>query len=107
MPLIREAVPFISTKVYTDELAVYEQLHWDGYRHETIRHGDKKYVRGLVHTNTVGGFWSLVKGGISGVYRAVRPMYLESYVNECAFRYNRRSQERSMFFSLLGRVRKA
>jgi transposase-like protein len=107
MPLIREAVPFTSTKVYTDELAVYEQLHWDGYRHETIKYGDKKYVRGLVHTNTVEGFWSLVKGGIRGVYRAVRPKYLKSYVNEYAFRYNRRSQERSMFFSLLGRVRKA
>jgi transposase len=106
MPIIRRVVPFKSTTICTDEYKVYEQLHWDGYRHETVKHGDKKYVRGFVHTNSGEGFWMLVKTGIVGVYHGVSPKYLPSYVSEYAFRYNRRHQESPMFLSLLGRAQK-
>lgn len=106
IPLIRGAVPFPGTRVYTDELPVYAQLYGGHYKHATIRHGDKEYVRGQVHTNTIEGFWSQVKRSISGTHHVVSPKYLQSYLDEYAFRYNRRRQEQPMFFSLLGRVQK-
>lgn len=103
LPIIRGAVPSKETRVYTDELPLYEQLHWDGYRQETIRHKDKKFVRGRAHTNTVEGFWSLVKRGINGTYHQVSPKYLQSYLDEFSFRYNHRRNARPMFVSMLGR----
>ena len=107
MPIVRQHVPSKFTKIYTDENAIYNSLTWQGYGHETIRHGDGVYVRGSVHTNTVEGFWSLVKNGIRGVYHHVSPDYLQGYIDEYAFRYNRRRQEQPMFLSLLGQVRHA
>jgi hypothetical protein len=59
---------------------------------------------GDAHTNTIEGFWSLVKRGISGVNHAVSGKYLQSYLNEYAFRYNRRQQEQPMFESFLAQV---
>ena len=104
MPIIHAAVPSKETEVFTDELPTYERLTWQGYKHFTIKHGEKKYVRGFIHTNTVEGFWSLVKNGIRGVYHRVSPKYLQSYIDEYGFRYNRRHQAAPMFLSLLGRT---
>jgi hypothetical protein len=59
---------------------------------------------GDVHTNTIEGFWSLVKRGIGGVYHQVSHKYLQSYLNEYSFRYNRRDQGNLIFTSLLKRV---
>ena len=61
-------------------------------------------VQGDAHTNTIEGFWSLVKRGISGVNHAVSEKYLQSYLNEYSFRYNRRDQEQPMFEAFLGQV---
>lgn len=54
---------------------------------------------GNVHTNTIEGFWSLLKNGIRGVYHSVSSKHLQSYINEYAFRYNHRKDEVSMFAS--------
>ena len=64
----------------------------------------RMYVKGSAHTNTIEGFWSLVKRGINGVYHAVSPKYLQSYVNEYSFRYNHRNNEEPMFKAFLNRV---
>ena len=104
MPIIRENIPSTHTEVYTDELAVYERVHWAGYKHRTIRHGQGVYGIGSIHTNTIEGFWSLVKRGLDGVFHSVSPKYLESYINEYGFRYNHRHDEQPMVLSFLGRV---
>jgi transposase len=62
------------------------------------------YVQGDVHTNTIEGFWSLVKRGIGGVYHQVSQKYLQSYLNEYSFRYNRRDQGNLIFNAFLQRV---
>ena len=59
---------------------------------------------GDVHTQTIEGFWSLVKRGIGGVYHSVSRKYLQSYLDEYAFRYNRRDANQPMFVSLLEQV---
>lgn len=75
-----------------------------GYRHYRIKHSDKVYVRGHIHTNSVEGFWSLVKRGIGGVYHSVSQKYLQSYLDEFTFRYNRRHEGNQQFRAILARV---
>ena len=65
------------------------------------------YVDGDVHTNTLEGFWSHVKRGVSGVYRGVSSKHLQSYLNEYVFRYNNRGDERGLFMAFLDRIEKA
>jgi transposase len=88
--------------VITDEYAPYDALA-GRYTHLTVNHS-KGYVDGGAHTNTIEGFWSLVKRGISGVYYQVGIDYLQSYLNEFAFRYNRRKVMRPMFSLLAERT---
>jgi len=90
--------------LYTDEFPSYDHMTRLGYGHLRISHHDKEYVRGRVHTNNIEGFWSLVKRGITGVYHSVSPQYLQSYINEYAFRYNHRKASDPMFKIFLGRI---
>ncbi|MFX9135229.1 transposase, partial [Acinetobacter baumannii] len=46
-----------------------------------------------VHSNTIEGFFSIVKRGINGIYHAVSRERLPLYMNEFEFRYNRRGME--------------
>jgi transposase len=105
---VREFILPKST-VFTDEYLGYDgvsRIAERGYMHRRINHSDKVYVMGDVHTNTVEGFWSLVKRGISGVYHQVGHHYLQSYLNEYTFRYNRRFDVQPMFMSFLKQVEK-
>jgi len=101
--LVHEYVLSEST-VFTDEYPVYDRLGARVKEHKRINHSAKVYVVGDVHTNTIEGFWSLVKRGIGGVYHQVSQKYLQSYLNEYSFRYNRRDQGNLIFTSLLKRV---
>ncbi len=103
MPIVRDHVLPRST-IYTDEAPVYNKLPRHGYAHRRIHHASKVYVRGTVHTNTIEGFWSLLKRGIGGVYHAVSAKHLQSYLNEYAFRYNHRDDETPMFQTMLALV---
>jgi transposase len=59
------------TMVYTDEYQIYDRLPKTGYRHRRIHPAAKVYVDGDVHTNTIEGFFALVKNGIRGTHHAV------------------------------------
>ena len=106
----RTLVPFIekniapNSVVYTDDLPSYNKLGRKGYDHKSVPHSQKIYVIGDIHTNSIEGFWSLVKRGINGVYHSVGSDYLQSYVNEYSFRYNRRKNSETMFEAFLGRM---
>src|SRR5712671_549335 len=81
-------------QVMTDEYAAYPPamisagIH--GKKHETIRHKDKIYVRGNVHTNTVESAFSLFKRGLNGAFHKVSLKHLQRYLNEFEFRFNNR-----------------
>jgi len=90
--------------VFTDEYRIYDRVGGRVKEHKRINHTAKVYVVGDVHTNTIEGFWSLVKRGIGGVYHQVSQKYLQSYLDEYSFRYNRRDQGNLIFTSLLKRV---
>ncbi|HTW49373.1 MAG TPA: transposase [Acidobacteriaceae bacterium] len=59
---------------------------------------------GDIHTQTIEGFWSLVKRGIGGVHHSVSRKYLQTYLDEYAYRYNRRLATEPMFTSLLNQA---
>jgi transposase-like protein len=68
---------------------------WGGYKgidcqHEIINHASE-YVRGLIHTNGIENFWSLLKRGLGGTYISVEPFHLFRYIDEQAFRYEHRA----------------
>ncbi|MGA2849301.1 MAG: IS1595 family transposase [Terracidiphilus sp.] len=90
--------------VFTDEYPAYNTVS-EGrrYIHNRVNH-NQRYVDGKAHTNTIDGFWSLVKRGITGVYYQVGAEYLQSYLNEYSFRYNRRKVMRPMFCLLAERT---
>jgi transposase-like protein len=100
-PFIRGKIK-IGSVVYSDELTGYEDLKYQGYDHKTVNHTTaKQYVDGKVNTNSVEGFWSLVKNGINGTYRMVSPKYLQTYLNEFAFRYNHDHSKSHLFDYIL------
>jgi transposase len=104
--LVKEYV-LPETMIYTDDASGYRalpRLEGMGYQHKRIQHSQKVYVMGEVHTNTIEGFWSLVKRGIGGVYHSVSAKYLQSYLDEYSFRYNRRDSGNLIFPALLNRV---
>jgi transposase-like protein len=75
--------------VYTDSLPSYDMLHHDGYIHDVINHAEK-YADGIVHTNGMENFWSLLKRTLGGTYVSVEPFHLFRYLDEQAFRFNAR-----------------
>jgi transposase len=93
--------------VFTDEARFYEGLGTMGFDHGRVHHAANVYVSGNVHTNTIEGFWSLVKRGISGVYHNVSAKHLQSYLDEYAWRYNHKNDERAHFNLSLSRVASA
>ena len=103
LPVIKEHV-LPESIIYTDELLAYNSLLRYGYAHRRIPHAKKVYVMGNVHTNTIEGFWSLVKRGISGVYHSVSAKHLQSYLDEYSFRYNHRNDFYPMFTTFLSQV---
>jgi hypothetical protein len=62
-----------------------------GFPHGMVWHSSGEYVTGAVHTNTIEGFWSLVKRGIIRTFHKVSKKYFPLYVNEFEFRYNNRN----------------
>src|SRR5256714_9887718 len=62
-------------------------------RHDTVTHSRHEYVRGLVTTNTVEGFFSLLKRGLIGTFHHVSRKHLHRYLSEIEFRYNTRMMD--------------
>lgn len=98
-PFIVNNVAF-NSEVHTDE--------WWGYRglsrlfkHKHINHGEGEYVKDGVHTNTIEGFWSLLKRGVVGIYHSMSNKHLQKYIDEFVFRYNTRSYSESYRFDAM------
>lgn len=81
--------------ILTDTYHAYKDLS-KKYNHQTIKHSAGEYVRSdarvsfKIHTNTVEGFWSLLKRGINGTYHWVSKKHINKYLNEYSMRYNSR-----------------
>lgn len=76
----------------TDESRLYKGMGWNFRRHDTVIHSEQEYVRGDAHTNTVEGFFSILKRGLYGTYQSVSEHHLFRYLNEFDYRYNNRER---------------
>jgi len=94
--VVRENVAS-NAHVMTDGHPGYRGLKKDFRRHSTIRHSWKVYARKegdvLISTNTIEGYFSILKRGINGVYHHVGKQHLHRYLSEFDFRYNSRHIE--------------
>jgi transposase-like protein len=59
-------------------------------KHKTIKHKNRVYVDGDIHTNTVESAFSLLKRGIVGTWHKISAKHLPAYLDEMTFRFNRR-----------------
>lgn len=92
-PILKEHVE-IGTNIQTDEATIYHFMHDEFPDHDFVTHKKKEYSRyengRHITTNTVEGYFGLVKRGVYGVYHHVGRGYLQQYLNEFDFRYNNR-----------------
>jgi len=80
------------SRFMTDESNIYAGIGWNFAQHGTVMHTAKEFVRGDIHTNTVEGYFSILKRGITGVYQHVSEAHLRRYLVEFDFRYNNRAK---------------
>lgn len=100
--MLRRNIKF-GSYLMTDDNTIYRKVGRIGLFHDSVNHSKYEYVRGDVHTNTIEGFWSQLKGKLNGTYRHVSPKHLQSYVDESVFSYNQRLSSVSSFETLLSR----
>jgi hypothetical protein len=86
--------------VYTDEWVGYKQVN-KIYDHLYVKHNEGEYVNGRIYTNTIEGFWSILKRGIVGIYHFTPRKHIQRYVDEFVFRYNTRQHSEMERFNLL------
>jgi hypothetical protein len=86
---IREAVSDKVSLIATDDAGGYRKLGRN-YPHGIVHHTAHEYVVGAVHTQTIDGFWSLIKRGVVGTFHKVSAKHMPLYVAEFQFRYNNR-----------------
>jgi IS1 family transposase len=87
---VRETVSTKVSLLCTDDYMSYGRLHYQ-FKHGVVNHSTGRHVIGAVHTNTIEGFWSLIKRGVMGTFHKVSRKYLPLYVAEFSFRYNNRN----------------
>jgi transposase-like protein len=85
------------SSLYTDKWQGYRGLE-NFYKHEVIDHGES-WARGLIHTNGLESFWSLLKRTIKGTYVSVDPFHMFRYLDEQTFRFNHRKENDGFRFA--------
>ena len=88
-PAVRANI-LANTSVMTDDGKHYSKLKTMFASHDSVNHSKKEYVRGLTHTNTVEGFYSIFKRGMKGIYQHCSERHLHRYLAEFDFRYSNR-----------------
>jgi len=89
-PIVVTQIDRAST-LMTDDAGQYRLIGPEFKHHESVNHGIEEYVRGEAHTNTVEGYFSILKRGITGTYHHVSQKHLKRYLCEFDFRYNERA----------------
>ena len=89
---VAETVSNKVSLICTDQFRAYDGLKPD-YFHRSVNHSKGQYVCGAIHTQTIEGFWSLVKRGMIGAFHKVSAKYLPLYIAEFQFRYNNREND--------------
>ncbi len=76
--------------IFTDSDYSWGDMTTWNTKHRKVDHGREEWVRGIVHTNTIEGVWSLFKRSVVGTYHQLSAKHLPAYLDEMAFRFNNR-----------------
>lgn len=76
--------------IMTDELPAYRKATKDFASHQAVNHSAGEFVRGLAHTQSVDGFFSLLKRGVVGTFHHISEQHLPLYLAEFDHRHNTR-----------------
>ncbi len=87
---IKNAVNPEGSLLITDEYPAYRRAN-EIMPHVVINHS-RQYVDGYKHTNTIEGFWSLLKRAWFGSHHRYTLRHADAYIQEACFKYNTRSQ---------------
>jgi transposase len=90
--------------IFSDDWQAYKPLRSDYLAHRIINHSAGIYVEGDVHTNTIEGFFGNLKTGMRGAYKHVSRKWLQSYLDEYAWRHNAKRSGFPLFDQLLRRA---
>ena len=92
------------SRIMTDEASYYDWTKHCFASHETVAHKAHEYSRGDVSSNTIEGFFSIVKRGLIGTFHHVDAKHLFRYLDEFDFRYNARdlTDRERMFLAMKG-----
>jgi hypothetical protein len=93
-----------SSFIITDDWPAYKPLGPEYLDHKVINHSAGRYVEGDIYTNTIEGFFGNLKTGMRGAYKHVSDRWLQSYLDEYAWRHNTRHEGIGMFEQLLSRA---
>ena len=91
------------SNIVTDSYNGYDCLHWN-YKHESVKHSVGEYVKEnsrvafKIHTNTVEGFWSIVKRTVNGTHHWISKKHTQAYLAEMEVRYNTKEQDDNIRF---------
>lgn len=99
-PILFDRIKDTAT-VITDGFAAYRTIDRYFDKHIVVNHQENEYVVGEYSTNSIEGFWSLVKRGFFGIYHYVSPKHMQKYLNSYAFRYNYRKASVSTKFNFM------
>ncbi len=81
----------LSAHIMSDDYRPYRRATKGFAKHSHVNHSVREYARGDVTTNTVEGFFGLLKRKFYGTHHAVSRKHLFRYVDEAAFLYNTRN----------------
>ena len=85
---LKETVDPLGTLLITDEYRSYGPARRH-YQHAVINHS-VAYVDGETHTNTIEGFWALLKRAWYGQHHHYSKHWMPLFVAEAAWKYNHR-----------------
>ncbi len=91
-----------ASMVFTDDWSGYDALgRKHRYTFRRIQHSQRVYVSGVVHTNTIEGFFCHFKTDVRGTHHSVSRRWLGSYLNEWVWKWNHRDDDEAMFRTLI------
>lgn len=99
MKVLKDTVNLDNSILVTDEFKSYKAFD-KVVEHLTIDHS-KGFSKGMVHVNTIEGFWAIVKNSIKGNYIAISKKYLPFYLVQSQYVYNRRNSKHDLFKEFL------
>ncbi|MEO6149882.1 MAG: IS1595 family transposase [Mucilaginibacter sp.] len=85
----------------TDKATIYSGVGREYTHHGIVDHDKKEYVRGVFHTNTIEGCFSLFDRMVIGIYHNISPKHIQKYADEFTFRYNSRKTTDLIRFNTL------